>query len=81
MNMLKDPTSNYMADMITEENGDDIVFWKDGEPDSISLAVLISKTISSEMLREQKEELSTLVAGFSQVFRISLAILHWQKQD
>jgi len=68
VNMLREfkvhevSTSNYMADMTTEGNDDDIVFWKDGEPND-------QLTISSELTREKKEELSTLVAGFRQVFQ------------
>jgi len=50
-----------MTDMITKENEDDIVFWKDGEPES-------QPTISSKLIMEQNEELSTLVAVFSQEF-------------
>ena len=52
--------SNYFTDGVVEESNEDVLFWKDGDPDD-------QPTISDQLNSEQQQQLSQLLVEFSQV--------------
>ena len=54
--------SNYFTDSVVEERDEDVLFWKDGDPDD-------QPTISERLSTEQQEQLRELLTEFDQVFQ------------
>ena len=54
--------SNYFTDGVVEESDEDVLFWKDGDPDD-------QPTISDQLNSEQQQQLSQLLMEFGQVLQ------------
>ena len=52
--------SNYFTVGVVEESNEDVLFWKDGDPDD-------QPTISDQLNSEQQQQLSQLLVEFGQV--------------
>ena len=52
--------SNYFTDGVVEESDEDVLFWKDGDPDD-------QPTIGDQLNSEQQQQLSRLLMEFGQV--------------